>query len=112
MARAGSHPGARRRFEATAGVGFQHDRQLVEPGRLWERQSALRGDGERDGPSCAGIKRQSDYWGEMHDVFDPQFARDVDGSVHDVAGLVKSDPWCVGFFVDNELSWGSVRPQG
>ncbi|MBA7687445.1 hypothetical protein ES703_95908 [subsurface metagenome] len=46
------------------------------------------------------------YWGKFYDVFDPTFrsalrrrlAREEDTSI--------GDPWCVGFFVHNELSWG------
>lgn len=48
----------------------------------------------------------SDYWGLMHDPFDPQFAVDVAKAVRHQAAKVKDDPWCLGHFVDNELSWG------
>jgi hypothetical protein len=46
-----------------------------------------------------------DYWGEMHDPFDPQFAADVADSVKGTAARIKDDPMCLGYFVDNELSW-------
>ena len=58
----------------------------------------------------ARIASGSDYWAKMHDPFDPQFAADCATSFRDKATRLKSDPWCLGYFVDNELSWsgGSV----
>lgn len=47
-----------------------------------------------------------DYWGPMPDPFDPAFAAEVDHQVAYRTGQVKSDPWCIGFFLQNELSWG------
>ena len=47
-----------------------------------------------------------DYWGQMHDPFDPQFALDAAASLGNVAKGIGDDPYCVGYFVDNELSWG------
>jgi len=52
------------------------------------------------------LEGSSGYWGKFYDVFDPTFrsalrrclAREEDKSI--------GDPWCVGFFVHNELSWG------
>lgn len=48
----------------------------------------------------------SDYWGRMHDPFDPAFAANVERSIDWLIPRVKGDPWCVGYFIDNELSWG------
>jgi hypothetical protein len=48
----------------------------------------------------------SDYWGKMHDPFDPRFIESVQQSLRGVVAQVKGDPWCLGYFVDNELSWG------
>ena len=53
----------------------------------------------------ARISSGSDYWSKMHDPFDPQFAIDVDSSLKGEAANGKADPWCIGYFVDNELSW-------
>jgi hypothetical protein len=47
------------------------------------------------------------YWGKMHDVYDPAFAETVDKSVAQGANQYSSNSLCIGFFVDNELSWGS-----
>ena len=45
------------------------------------------------------------YWSKFHDVFDPSFRTTVRKHVESRAKEAK-DPWCIGFFVDNELSWG------
>ncbi len=53
------------------------------------------------------IDASKGYWGKFHDVFDPEFRKIVKRSV----GFQKTgagDPWCIGYFIDNELSWGLV----
>jgi hypothetical protein len=55
------------------------------------------------------VSSGSDYWGRMRDVFDPRFAQAVDDSVKAMAQARRDDPWCVGYFVDNELAWGNMR---
>jgi predicted HD phosphohydrolase len=60
----------------------------------------------------ARLSSGSDYWGKMHDPFDSRFARSVRGGLRGVVPLVKGDPWCVGYFVDNELSWGGFGDEG
>jgi hypothetical protein len=52
----------------------------------------------------------SDYWGKIHDPFDAEFAHSVDEAIRPVAGI-RNDPWCLGIFVDNELSWGGFDPK-
>jgi len=44
--------------------------------------------------------------GRMPDPFDPAFAAAVDEAVKDKAALAKDDPYCLGYFIDNELPWG------
>ena len=48
----------------------------------------------------------SDYWGAMHDPWDPQMAVDLDRNIAERVPQVKDDPLCIGYYVDNELSWG------
>lgn len=57
-----------------------------------------------DTPKILGSKG---FWGKFHDVFDPAFKEAVKNSV---ARQKKGagDPWCLGFFIDNELSWGAL----
>ncbi len=55
------------------------------------------------------VSSGSDYWRRMYDVFDPKFAAAAEESVRTVARERREDPWCIGYFVDNELPWGSMR---
>ena len=64
------------------------------------------------GGKHARVSSGSDYWSRMHDVFDPQFALDVEKAVNGAAHLWKGKPHCLGIFVDNELSWGHERNFG
>jgi hypothetical protein len=56
----------------------------------------------------ARVASGQDYWGKMHDPFDPRFAAAVDKSIRDRIAPYRDDPWCVGYFIDNEISWGST----
>ncbi len=49
------------------------------------------------------------YWRHMYDVFDPRFAEIVERSVGQATARTRNDPWCIGYFVDNELTWGGMR---
>jgi hypothetical protein len=46
------------------------------------------------------------YWGKFRDVFDPDFRTQVRAAMERRAGDSADDPWCLGYFVDNEISWG------
>jgi hypothetical protein len=46
------------------------------------------------------------YWGRFRDVFDPDFAALLKSALNWQVGRSSEDPWCIGYFVDNELSWG------
>ena len=52
------------------------------------------------------IEGSEGYWGRFPDVFDASFAdslrRDMESKKDKSAG----DPWCIGYFSDNEMSWG------
>ncbi|WP_354623094.1 beta-galactosidase [Psychromonas sp. MME2] len=54
------------------------------------------------------IDTGNDYWGPMHDPFDANFRQSVATMAKKVSGEVKNDPFCIGYFVDNELSWGNT----
>ena len=54
-------------------------------------------------PAIAG---STGYWGKFSDVFDPAFAQGLHKAMAAEAGKSAGDPWCLGYFVDNELSWG------
>ena len=56
-------------------------------------------DGARD------IEGSEGYWGKFPDVFDPGFAASVRHSMEGRNGRSAGDPWCLGYFSDNEMSW-------
>ena len=58
------------------------------------------------GGEHARVASGDDYWGKMHDPFDPQFAIDTANSLKWATEKSRDDAYCIGYFVDNELSWG------
>jgi hypothetical protein len=46
------------------------------------------------------------YWGKFFDVFDPSFRQGLRQRLQREQGASAGDPWCLGYFVHNELSWG------
>jgi len=53
------------------------------------------------------IAGSSGYWGRFPDPFDPSFREALRRVLKAKQGREIGDPWCVGFFVDNELAWGT-----
>lgn len=59
------------------------------------------------GMKFRSIEGSQGYWGKFVDVFDPSFAAEARRQAFDnVRPDLSNDPWCIGYFVDNELSWG------
>ena len=56
------------------------------------------------GPAIEG---STGWWGKLRDPFAPEFVANAKGSAAAEAKRSGEDPWCIGWFVDNELSWGS-----
>ncbi len=52
------------------------------------------------------LEGSTGYWGKFSDVFDPEFATGVLENMAKERGTTADDPWCIGYFIDNELSWG------
>ncbi len=79
-------------------IGFMSDFGATRQGRtpyvgsIWIKET----------PKIVGSKG---YWGPMHDVFDPNFRKAVQESIL-AQKEGANDPWCIGYFIDNELSWG------
>jgi hypothetical protein len=46
------------------------------------------------------------YWGKFYDVFDPDFEANLRKRLEREKGQTTGDPWCIGYFVHNELAWG------
>jgi hypothetical protein len=57
----------------------------------------------------ARVSSGSDWWGRMPDALDPHFAAAVDKMAGNAAARFRGDPYLIGYFVDNELAWGSGR---
>jgi hypothetical protein len=55
------------------------------------------------------IEGSGGYWGKFFDTFSKEFENTVDGNVKNEAKRSADDPWCLGYFVDNEISWGGER---
>lgn len=55
------------------------------------------------------VSSGNDYWGPLHDPFDPEFVKSVKRTVAQVASEVQDDPWCMGVYIENELSWGNTK---
>jgi hypothetical protein len=49
------------------------------------------------------------YWGKFADVFDPSFQAAARKLLAREKGRSAGDPWCIGYFIDNELSWGTAE---
>ena len=53
------------------------------------------------------IRGSEGYWGQFIDPFDPQFRQSIKESANRAARTSGLDPWCIGYFVQNEISWGN-----
>jgi len=52
------------------------------------------------------IEGSEGYWGKFPDVFDPSFAASLRAAMQGKRKSSANDPWCIGYFSDNEMSWG------
>lgn len=51
-----------------------------------------------------GLKLHEGIMG-LPDVYDPQYAEDIDQSIGEMAARYKDNPWLLGYFVGNEQPW-------
>jgi hypothetical protein len=58
------------------------------------------------GPATKAIEGSEGYWSKFPDVFDPSFADALRRSMEGKRGKSAGDAWCIGYFSDNEMSWG------
>ncbi len=58
------------------------------------------------GFSARPLEGSTGYWGKFYDVFDPGFRQALRKRLEGEKDRSAGDPWCIGYFVDNELSWG------
>jgi hypothetical protein len=52
------------------------------------------------------IEGSEGYWGKFPDVFDTSFAESLRRSMAAKKNKSAGDLWCIGYFSDNEMSWG------
>lgn len=55
----------------------------------------------------ATISTGHDWWGSMPDPFDPRFAMATERAIAIASRDHRDDPWLIGYFADNELSWAA-----
>lgn len=53
------------------------------------------------------IEGSQGYWGKFPDPFDPGLKKELTKRMERERGRSVGDPWCIGYFVANELSWGN-----
>lgn len=71
----------------------------------YTREVVIRGDFD-------SVTTGQDLWGRTPDPFDPRFAQAVDAAAARAVQGVRDDPWLVGYFAGNELSWAGWGPNG
>jgi hypothetical protein len=52
------------------------------------------------------IEGSEGYWSKFPDVFDASFAAALRRDMEAKRGKSAGDAWCIGYFSDNEMSWG------
>ena len=62
------------------------------------------------GATSRPLEGSEGYWGKFPDVFDPSFRETLRESLEHAKGGPLGDPWCIGFFVHNEIAWGDEVP--
>lgn len=83
-------------------IGNWSDKQLIAEKRLpYTIPILIKGD-------YASVPSGMDWWGFMPDTFDPKFTEAVEQAVKLATVNRINDPWLVGYFADNELSWGGL----
>jgi hypothetical protein len=56
--------------------------------------------------SSRTLEGSEGYWGKFFDVFDQSFREALRKRLETEKGRSIGDPWCIGYFVHNELAWG------
>ena len=54
------------------------------------------------------ITGSTGYWGKFPDVFAASFAATLRRAMASKSATSANDPWCLGYFSDNEMSWGDA----
>jgi len=67
------------------------------------RRTAYTDNASFDSPRIEG---STGYWGKFYDVFDPAFSSNLIKRLERAKTTSANDPWCIGYFVHNEIAWG------
>ena len=60
------------------------------------------------GVSSQRIEGSEGYWGKFCDPYSPEFTKALQDQMDkQKQQKTTDDPWCIGYFVDNEISWGN-----
>lgn len=59
--------------------------------------------------NCRNIEGAKGYWGRMRDVYDPAFETIAEVSIAPTTTHFGTNPLCIGYFVDNEMPWETIR---
>jgi hypothetical protein len=59
--------------------------------------------------SVRRIEGGGGYWGKMVDVYDVSFEAAAEAGLSGVARRFAADPYCIGYFGDNEIAWDAVE---
>jgi hypothetical protein len=54
------------------------------------------------------LEASEGIWGKFVDVFAPEFPESARREMAQHKNRSAGDPWCIGYFVDNELGWGDA----
>lgn len=65
------------------------------------------GQFKRPFPYMTILVHRSKKAGNFADVFDPDFKRNIIAAMKEQHGSTVNDPWCIGYFSDNELKYGA-----
>jgi len=84
-------------------LGPQHDRELVGLGHVYAPEDAVY---RVRGVRLEVLEGSEGYWGKFRDPFDPSFREGLRKAMAAQVGGSAKDPWCLGYFLDNESSWG------
>jgi hypothetical protein len=71
--------------------------------RMMRRTAYTDAIGSRGGRMIGGSEG---YWGKFPDPFDPALAKSLREQMERKRGRSAGDEWCIGYFSDNEMSWG------
>lgn len=61
------------------------------------------------GGNVRRIEGGGGYWSKMIDVYDPAFPQAAEAGLAPVAKYFAQNPYCIGYFGDNELAWEAVE---